>query len=519
MPKSLAENAGKSFDVFIIGGGINGAVAAQHLTAAGYSVMLAEKDDFASAATSRSSRVLHNGLRYLQPKKSVWEFLTNPTRFRGQVRTAREAIGAMGQIVKNSPSRVRPVSLTIPVYKSAPYSGWMVDLGVKFLGLFNSYRIDIGYRRFKGGDLTAHPTLKWYRETENVKDYVVFQDYSLHWPERVTVDAAMEAQRMGAVVRNYATVTGMSRQSDGKWKIDVIGSRDGQDRCAVTATCVLNTAGVWIDDINTRVAGTAQAGRKIIAVKGIHILAKLPAQLRGYGIGGFHRHNEPLFALPWGDLHLIGPTETIYEGSLDDVRPEEDDIKFLIDEMNWMFPEIGLKRSDIQFTYAGARPITYDVSYPKGRRLPFSVLHDQAQDGMPNVFSLTWGTIMLHRVSADMLLDAVRKKIAPSREPRPIDFDPQPFPQNQNSPSLLEGDAAVKLSDLRYSAEHEQVGSLVDLLFRRTYIGWLSTIKRSDVEKAANEVAPILGWDDQRVRKEVDDFAAYTKRYHLQELG
>src|SRR5690554_4474349 len=103
MSKSLRKLHGREFDVFIVGGGINGTSAAQHLAAAGYSVMLAEKNDFASAASSRSSRVLHNGMRYLAPKRSVWEFVRRPGRLQGQMRTAREAIQAMGQFVATTP--------------------------------------------------------------------------------------------------------------------------------------------------------------------------------------------------------------------------------------------------------------------------------------------------------------------------------------------------------------------------------------------------------------------------------
>ena len=106
---------GREFDVIIIGGGISGASSAQHLKAAGFDVLLVEKNDFASAATSRSSRLLHNGLRYLAPPKSLWEFAKKPTSFLAGIDTARKAAMVGDELLRNLPNRaVSYTHLTLP---------------------------------------------------------------------------------------------------------------------------------------------------------------------------------------------------------------------------------------------------------------------------------------------------------------------------------------------------------------------------------------------------------------------
>lgn len=507
--------------MFVVGGGINGASAAQHLAAAGYSVMLAEKNDFASAASSRSTRILHSGLRYLAPKRSLWEFLRRPDRLRGQVRSARESMEAMGQIVSTTPQRVKPLKLTVPIYDSAPYAGWQIDLGVKFLQRFGKYGVPLVYARFKGTD-SSQPLFKWFGDRKKIKSFVTFQDYQFTWPERLCVDAALDAERMGAEIRNYTEVVSFERSPDAQWRVHLADRFDGTETAVVSASAVVNTAGVWIDDINRRASaavGGAGPSRKIIGIKGIHIVVQLPPDFRGGGVAAMNREKENIFIVPWGDLHYIGPTETIYEGSIEDVRPEEDDITFLIDEANHLFPGLELSRQDVLFAWAGVRPITFDPELAKGRRLPFSVLHDLAREGLPNMFTLTWGSVNLHRVAGKMIAGAVGERLRPSGPAQPLSYAARSFPENQNSLPVLDDDPEIKLADLMFSAGQEHAMTLVDLLFRRTPLGWRPGMRRDSVQRAAEAVATVLGWDQDRVAAEVERYAAHVARHHLQTLA
>lgn len=520
MRPPLSRLDGYQFDVFVIGGGINGASAAQHLSAAGYSVGLAEKNDYASAASSRSTRILHSGLRYLAPKHSLWEFVRQPDRFRGQIRSAKESMEAMGQLVSTAPERVSPLPLWVPVFDDAPYAGWQIDLGVKFLQRFDRYGVPLVYQRHKGTD-RSRPIFKWFRDSGRIRHFVMFQDYNFQWPERLCVDAALDSERMGAVVRNYTEVLGFERTPDQSWRIRLKDRVDGTEAVAV-ASVIINTGGVWIDDINrlaSTAAGCAGPSRKIIGIKGVHIVARLPDDFYGEGVAAMNRENENIFCVPWGDLHYIGPTETVYEGTIEDVRPGEEDIRFLIAEVNHLFPALKLERKDIVFAWAGVRPITFDPEQPKGRRLPFSVLHDLAPEGLPDMFTLTWGSINLHRVAGSMITRAVGERIRPSGTPQTINYAARLFPATTDTQIISSRHPSYRLADLRYSATNEHAVTLIDLLFRRTPIGWGPGMTRTEVWRAAQAAAAVLQWDRKRTDSEIDEFIEYAARYHLQTIA
>ena len=145
-------------DVLIIGGGINGCSTAQHLAAEGYKVLLVEKNDFASAASSRSSRILHCGLRYLAPERSPFEFLVNPRRLRTAVSMAVRSLRARRQLLVSTPERLRNLDMAIPIYRGDAYPGWQVDLGAAMLRAFNLGGPSIRYRRRKPALAAAeHP--------------------------------------------------------------------------------------------------------------------------------------------------------------------------------------------------------------------------------------------------------------------------------------------------------------------------------------------------------------------------
>jgi glycerol-3-phosphate dehydrogenase len=406
--------------------------------------------------------------------------------------------------------------LLMPIYADMPYAGWHVDLGVKALGFFDRHKVPLVYKRYRQGDPSAPKIAKWFRDQDKITDFALFRDFQFVWPERICLDAILDARRLGATVRNYTRVESLARMPDGLWKLSLSDTLAPETApVSVTAKIVVNTAGVWIDELNAKGAARQKPSRKVIRIKGIHILVRMPPDFAGQGIAALNSHNEAIFCLPWGENHYLGPTETVYDGDVDDVCPEEDEIAFMIDEANRLLPKLQLKRSDVRMAWAGVRPITYDPAYPKGRRLPFSVLHDLAGEGMPGVLALTWGTVNLHRVSAANILKAVRRKISPTGPARAVDHGASKFPGNQNSPPVLVEDTEIKLADLVHAARNEDVTNLVDLLFRRTPIGWRPTISREAVRRAAEAVAPELGWDAARIEAEVDAYAAYALRRHL----
>ncbi|HKO07948.1 MAG TPA: FAD-dependent oxidoreductase [Alphaproteobacteria bacterium] len=517
MRTALSGLNGKAFDVAVIGAGVNGASAAQNLAAAGYHVLLVDKGDFASGSSSRSSRLLHCGLRYLAPGSSLWEFVRYPNRLAVALRMARQAMVSRSQFVTATPERARALNFCFPIYRDGPYRSWQVDLAFRTLAALGPKDVSLDYRLLDPAAVRGTPLIQWLRDPSHLTRVAMFREYQFEWPERIAMDAILDAERMGAVARNYTAVEKLERMADGTWRM---GLRDGLEpkaQAAVSAKLVLNMAGIWIDEVNRRVAGGQRPKRKITGTKGAHIMVRLPPECQNYGIATLNRENEGFYCVPWRGLHYFGPTETLYEGDLDDIRPLEEEIEFLLGEANHLLPSLGLKRRDVIFSWAGVRPLTYDEALPKGKRS--RELHDLGREGMPNVFALTAGPIMTHRSAGIEIAKAVASRLAPSGQAQALSYAARLFPENQNSPPLLDDYSGIKIADLHHAAQHEHVTNLVDLLFRRTGAGWTATMASGAAERAASAVADILGWDQARIAAEVEAYRAYLAKHHLPAAG
>jgi glycerol-3-phosphate dehydrogenase len=515
MRLNLSALDGKTFDVAVIGAGVNGASTAQHLAAAGYAVLLVDKGDFAAGASGRSTRLLHCGLRYLAPGESLLEFVRHPSRAIVALRMAKLAMAARRQFVQTAPERVRPLLFHFPIWRGGQYRSWQLRLALRLLALLAAGDVPLDNRVLAPAEAKTVPLVRRLRDWDKLEAVAAFREYQFEWPERICMDAVLDAERMGAVVRNYTAAGALVREGD-HWRVtlaDADGS--GSETATVRARLVLNTAGIWIDRVNA--AAKARAERKILGTKGVHVMVQLPpdcspADGTQIGIATLNRLSEGLYCVPWRGMHYFGPTETVYEGDIDAIRPEEDEIEFLREEANHLLPGLNLKRSDILFAWAGVRPLTYDPALPKGKRS--REVHDLASEGMPGVFALTGGPIMTHRSAGAELAEIVGKRLAPSRPKQTLSYAARLFPENQNSPPLLEDYTAIKLADLTHAAEHEHAANLVDLLFRRVGAGWTRTMGGAAAERAARTVAGILGWDEARIAQEVADYHEHLRHQH-----
>lgn len=513
MREAISALNGKHFDIFIVGGGISGASAVQHLAAAGYSALLVEKGDFCSAATSRSGRILHCGLRYMAPQKTPWEFLLNPRQMFTLLNSARQSILSRTEFLTETPERVRPLRLAIPLYKGDPYKPWHVDLGAKMLQVLNPKRFPLEYRRMRPAEALSMPLLKWLRDPDKLTSVATFLDYQFHWPDRLAMDAVLDAERMGAIARNYTKAVEFIRDGE-NWRFKIEDGVTGETAW-VTASQFLNLTGTWIDGINKRAAPNSTPPRKIVGVKGTHFAVRLPPECKGVSVAGINREGEQIFCMAWGDLHYIGPTETMFNGDLDRVYPLEEEIEFLLTEINYFLPGINLNRKNVEFAWAGVRAITFDPKREKGRRIPFSVVQDMHSEGMRDAATVTWSVIMFHRQAGRQLVKLIKRRQKPSGEPKRISYAARLFPQNQNSPPIVDGNTAITAATLRHIAETEHPKHLVDILYRRSGLGWEGSLPPDAVRRAAEAVAGPLGWDATNIEKEIAAFAAYQKEQHL----
>ena len=503
----LADLDAREFDVAIIGAGINGCSAAQALSAAGYTTLLVDRGDFAAGSSSRSTRLLHCGLRFLAPGGSPYDFLRHPARLRVATTMVRQAMAARAELVRTSAERLRKFRFGFPVYQGMQFRSWHVDLALRILQRLGPRDVPLERGRLSPALAASSPLFRYLRSPDELLGVNVFTEYQFDWPERVAMDMVLDAQRLGAVVRNYSPVTGLERVSDGQWRLTLQDALADRPPATVTAQMVLNLAGIWIDRV-TRLANL-QARRRVFFTKGAHIVIRLPQECRDVGVIGFNRDGvEPVYLVPWRDgLHYMGVTETVYEGDIDDVSATDEEIEWLLAEFNHLLPELALTIDDVLYSWAGVRPLTYDSRFPKGARS--RVCHDLADDDMPNVLALTGGNVTSHRSAGAELCAAVRSRLAPSTNAQAPEFSPQRFEPELASPALLNHYPQLSIAELRHCAAHEQTTSLIDLLLRRTGVGWTETQGREGARRAAESVADILAWDGERIEREIAEFHAH----------
>ena len=518
---SLESLNARDFDTIVIGGGVVGASAAQHLSAEGYGVLLVDKGDFGSGSSSRSGRLLHCGLRYMEPGEGrpyvvagnspVLKFLSDPKMFLSGCRRAREAMTCRAQVARTMRARLSPEKFYVPIWRGGKYKPWHLSAAFAMLKLLGPRDIPLEVKRYEPEEFMDQPLVRYLRDADKLEGLSSYREYRFEWPERICLDTVLDAERLGAVVRNYTQVQGLSREADGRWTVTLSDNAGESGVATVRAPLVLNTTGMWIDRVN-RMAATG-VGRRVTGTKGTHLMVKLPEECRGQGIIAEFRDGIPFYIYPWRNMHYIGPTDTLFEGDEDEVRATDEEIDYLLDEANHLLPGLGgLSRGDLCFTWAGVRPQTTDPGDSMGAR--GRRIHDLSGDGMPGVLALTAGNIITHRRSGRDLCAAVKARLAPSRSARPLSYDAKPFDPAPESPTLLNHWDGARLAHLRQAADREHPVTLADLLFRRVGAGWTETMAREGAHKAAETVADILGWDEARIEKEVADYALVLERLH-----
>ncbi|ACL63008.1 FAD-dependent oxidoreductase [Methylobacterium nodulans] len=485
------------YDVVIIGGGINGTSAARELAAGGYKVLLTEMSDLANGASSRSSRILHCGLRYFETAHPVRTFLSSPRRLAGAMTMARAAMQARAELSDLKPDNCKPFTMCFPLYSDGDVKGWHLDLGFGLLKRLGPARPPLDYRRITRDFDQLVPFAGDLRDRESLRSIATYREYIIDSPDRLCVEAALEAERNGAELRLFTKAGFAGRSADGHWLLQ-LSSDGGTD--LVEAPVVLNLAGTWSDGV---IAGIVDEPRSplVTGTKGSHIVVRLPQRYAGHGIACLHRGGMPFYCLPLdGDLFYFGPTETKYDGDAGDAVATDDDISFLLEEANFLLPGLGLRKSHVEFTWAGVRPLGFDARQPMGRRI--REIHDLADRGMPGVFAMTAGPVMSHLSAGRELRDVVARALKPSGQPRAR----RPgTPSSRPRPDPAQGSAAL----LRHAVIAEHARDLKGILYTRTGMGWGRHLDRDTVQSAAEAVSDLLGWSQSDVSAQVESFLRY----------
>jgi glycerol-3-phosphate dehydrogenase len=336
-------------DLFVIGGGINGAGIARDAAGRGLSVVLCEKGDLAEGTSSRSGKLVHGGLRYLE----YYEF-----------RLVREALIEREVLLKAAPHIIWPMRFVLP-HSPEDRPAWLLRLGLFLYDHLGGRRKLPGTRTL---DLSRDP-----EGTPLLDTYTLGFEYSDCWVDdaRLVVLNAVGAAEKGAEVLTRTAAISARREGDA-WTITTRNVQTGETR-SFHARCLVNAAGPWVSDVIANVAGS-NSSRKVRLVKGSHIIVpKFWAGANAYLVQNHDR--RVIFINPYeGDRALIGTTDVPYEGRAEDVAIEESEIEYLIAAVNRYFKE-KLRRDDVLASYSGVRPLFDD-----GKGNPSAVTRDYVFD-------------------------------------------------------------------------------------------------------------------------------------------
>ena len=542
---SLKQNPEVS--VLIIGGGINGIGTFRDLALNGVDVLLVERADFCSGASSASSHMAHGGIRYLE---------------NGEFRLVREAVQERNRLLQNAPHIVKPLPTTIPIFKQ--FSG-LLNAPLKFLGMLDkpsergSLVIKIGlmlydaYSRAQRKEdtqpvvpkhqfLSRNKSLaKWGQLNSEIVNTATYYDGAILRPERLAIELILDAEALNpnAHALNYVNMVGGSE--------DTIILRDEltDEAYDVHPKLVINAAGSWIDFANRKLGLST---RFIGGTKGSHIVLKHDELRKAIGEHEFYFENSDgrlVLIYPLFDRVLVGTTDVALENP-DEARCTDDEADYFLDMILRIFPGLKLSRENIVFRYSGVRPLPHSSASTTSqisRDHSIEVVSGDWTNLTFPVFSLVGGKWTSFRAFAEQVTDKV---LAHLRLPRQKDTralpigggrgyprDPSDLKRQIESLSAWTGVTRERLKTLfeRYGSraesiatymnggtdfflksmpdysrreiiflvQHEKIFHLDDFVLRRSMLAMLGLVTREMIDELAGVFSNTLGWDaDQR---------------------
>jgi glycerol-3-phosphate dehydrogenase len=330
-----------TYDIVVIGGGITGAGIARDAALRGLKVCLFEKGDYASGTSSKSSKLVHGGLRYLE---------------HGEIGLVFESVSERRVQTRVAPHLVRPLPFLIPIYKGAKPGLEMMNFGLWIydsLALFRAPRLHKTFRGARAA-LEIEPALR----AEGLRGALEYYDCNTD-DARLVIENALDARALGADCHTYTEVLRFERGPGADRRITGVAVRDrltGEAR-TVSSRVVILAAGAWTDEMIARFEIPIE--RPVLRrTKGVHIVVpreRLPLSRAITLISPIDQ--RVMFAIPWRERTVLGTTDTDFTGTADEVAADADDVKYLCDSGNGLFPHARLEPTDVISTWAGLRPL------------------------------------------------------------------------------------------------------------------------------------------------------------------
>ena len=551
MRPSVAEVSRQSFDVVVIGGGINGAGIAREAQLAGYRTLLIERDDFGAGTTSRATRLIHGGLRYLE---------------HGEFGLVYESLHERETLVRETPHLVHPLRLLVPVYAGDARPGWKVRAGLVLYDLFSLRKSLPWHKAMPERALAEYePGLN----RDGLRAAFLMSDAQVEFPERLVAEAVRDFVDAGGVALNHASVIGMTSPGHRLRAVlvrDEVGvaqpappadagpppvrSSQPPTTYEVQTRVVVNAAGPWVDEV---LAGTdaERHDRLLGGTKGSHLVVEWPGGPTHAIFASAKADGRPFFILPWYNYTLVGTTDLRYDGDPSDARCTPEELAYLLDEATRLFPSTPLRHEHVLYTYSGVRPLPYTPHGEDESTIPRShfVIDHTKRGGPDGLLSIVGGKLTTYRSLARITIPAIKKHCQPSSEPLATRADNHPRTDRSSdlssSPTtsatvsradplamygsrrreveaLIAADPALSqpicehnpelLAQVAYAVEREQAVTLADVLLRRLPLGWSKCHALDGASRAARVMAPLLGWDEDRNAREIASYEAEVRR-------
>jgi glycerol-3-phosphate dehydrogenase len=531
----LAGLDGATLDAVVIGGGMAGAGVARDLALRGASVALFEKGDFASGTSSKSSKLIHGGLRYLEL---------------GDFKLVRESLREKKTLERLAPHLVRPLPFLVPVYRGAARGLITVRVGMWLYDLLTPGKRTERYRVLRPIDaLAMEPSVR----AEDLRGAGYYFDDLLLYPERLCLENVLSAGRHGARTFNYCEVEEFVPGRRGIEGVKVRDLLSGQVQL-VRATAVVNCAGPWVDRLRAMAMVADRSPRVVRTTKGIHCLLPRMTDRAVY----LSTHDERMiFVIPWREFSLVGTTDTDFEGDPDRLWATREEVTYLLEEVAKVLPDKRATFDNVSYTYAGVRPLSFE---PGASVSKVSREHKVIPEGPDGRFLSVTGTkLTCFRSLAEDVGDRVMRLLGRREPPRTarltldgadeevgkiearvwMDVSEEMAATGLSRgtlrtlvetygrayPRVLE--LGRKLPDgferlcpsnpeivaqLHHAVREELAVSLQDVLLRRTGIGQSHCQGLDCAEPIAARMADLGGWSKRRLDAELEAYSQHVER-------
>lgn len=521
----------KHFDLIVIGAGINGAGIARDASSRGLHVLILEQGDIGSGTTSWSSRLIHGGLRYL-------EF--------GELSLVYESLHERRYLRQIAGHLVKPIRINIPFYEGGRRGPMLIRAGMMAYDLLSLGKSLPGHRRLgRRALLGLEPGLN----PSGLRGGVQYYDAQVTYAERLVVENVVAAVAAGAVLKTYSPVTGIDIV-DGKAEGVRFKDANSGKEAVAKSNIIINAAGPWVD----RVLSTApwKEPRLMGGTKGSHIIV---GHFDGAPNDAFyveaHSDGRPFFIIPWNGQYLIGTTDIRYHKDPGEAHASRAEITYLLNETNRVFPEAGLKVSDIHYTYSGIRPLPYQKDGPESAITRRHIIrhHKKVARGL---ISIIGGKLTTYRNLSEQAVNLVFK--LSQKPPVPCQTADNPLPgalhidktrrllrqhtelsrtgverllsiyggkasqivkllrENELLGKRLDVAGTVLAAEVPFVIREEFAITLIDIIHRRMMVGLAADMGQEVATEVAKLAAEELAWTKAQQRQELENLEQYHNR-------